>query len=422
MMITARPEYLGLCGERLNRIDRWLEQQITADRLAGASVLLGRRGEVGHFAHAGVRALGQPQPFDADTVVRIYSMTKPITSVAAMMCYERGAFQLDDPVADYLPAFANLSVWQGGDLDDVRPAQETLTVKHLLTHTGGLTYGFMRATPVDAAYRAADIEFPGDGDTLSAMVDRLATLPLICEPGSAWNYSASTDVLGHLVALWSGMPLDECLSHWIFEPLGMKDTAFTATSAMKDRLAACYVPASGGGMADVAAARVPKGKARGGLKLQESAADSRFLKPTARFSGGGGLLSTLGDYGRFCEMLLKEGTRSGERLLSPTTVRYMRTNQLPGNGDMASMGQPVWSETSYDGIGFGLGFAVVLDPPAANIITHIGEHHWGGAASTFFWLDPQADLYCVFLTQLMPSSTYPIRRQLRTLVYQAITG
>ncbi|MEM1229784.1 MAG: serine hydrolase domain-containing protein [Pseudomonadota bacterium] len=420
MTTHANPESLGLSTPRLTRISDWLQAQVDAERLAGASVLIGRRGQVAYSAHAGVRALTEPTPFDLDTVVRIFSMTKPITSVAAMMCYERGCFQLDDPVARFLPAFSDMRVWQGGDLTNTAPAQTPITIKHLFTHTAGLTYGFMRSNPVDRAYRQQDIEFPGDGGSLAEMVDTLAALPLICEPGSAWNYSVATDVLGRLVELWSGQPLDQCLKEWIFDPLGMHDTSFTATDRQHSRLAACYVPASGGGMADVAATPRAAAVTRGGLKLQESAADSRFLKPTRRFSGGGGLLSTAGDFARFCQCLLNEGTLDGQMLLSPTTVRYMRTNQLPGGGDMASMGQPVWSETSYDGIGFGLGFAVVLDPVKANIITHPGEHHWGGAASTFFWIDPEADLYAVFLTQLVPSSTYPIRRELRARVYQAL--
>jgi CubicO group peptidase (beta-lactamase class C family) len=420
MIETVSPETVGLCSDRLQRVTDWLERQVDRERLAGASVLIGRRGHRAFTACAGRRALDAVAPFDTDTVVRIYSMTKPVTSIAAMMCYERGCFALDDPVSQYLPAFAEMTVWEGGELANVRPARTAMTVKHLLTHTGGLTYGFMRANAVDAAYRKCDIEFPGDGGTLAEMVDRLATLPLICEPGSGWNYSVSTDVLGRLVEIWSGMPLDRCFREWILEPLRMTDTAFTARPEQIERLAACYVPARGGGMADVAAGGSTPQAERGGLKLAESAADSRFLAPTQRFSGGGGLLSTLADYARFCQMLLNEGTLDGARLLSPTTVRYMRSNQLPNGGDMASMGQPVWSETSYDGIGFGLGFAVVLDPIKASIITHPGEHHWGGAASTFFWVDPQADLYAVFLTQLMPSSTYPIRRELRTLVYQSI--
>ena len=421
MIEVVRPESIGLCSNRLQRIDQWLQQQIDAQRLAGASVLVGRRGAVGYLGYAGVREVGGDAAFDADTVVRIYSMTKPVTSVAAMMLYEQGCFQLDDPVAAYLPEFADMEVWTGGAIDNCVAADQPITIQHLMTHTAGLTYGFMQANPVDARYREAQIEFPGRGGTLAELVTRLADIPLIAQPGSAWNYSVATDVLGRLVEVWSGQSLADYFEQHILQPLGMHETAFRVADNLRQRFAACYTPLRGGGMASVAATS-PKDDAskRGGLKLMDSGADSRFLDDTELYSGGGGLTATLGDYARFCQMLLNGGTLAGQRLLSPTTVHYMRQNHLPDNRDMAAMGQPQWSETSYDGIGFGLGFAVVLDPVKAQIITSPGEHHWGGAASTFFWIDPVQDLYCIFLTQLMPSSTYPIRRELRTRVYQAI--
>ncbi|MFK7913346.1 MAG: serine hydrolase domain-containing protein [Pseudomonadales bacterium] len=421
MIEVVRPESIGLCSTRLQRIDHWLQQQIDAQRLAGASVLIGRRGAAGYLGQAGVREIGSAAAFDAETVVRIYSMTKPVTSVAAMMLYEQGCFQLDDPVALYLPEFANMQVWSSGAIDNTVAADQPITIKHLLTHTAGLTYGFMQANPVDARYRKEQIEFPGRGGTLAAMVTRLADIPLIAQPGSAWNYSVATDVLGRLVEVWSGCSLANYFATNILQPLGMHETAFRVADNLRDRFAACYTPLRGGGMASVAASN-PSDDAsqRGGLKLMDSGADSRFLDANELYSGGGGLTSTIGDYARFCQMLLNGGTLAGQRLLSPTTVHYMRQNHLPDNRDMAAMGQPQWSETSYDGIGFGLGFAVVLDPVKAQIITSPGEHHWGGAASTFFWVDPVQDLYCIFLTQLMPSSTYPVRRELRTRVYQAI--
>lgn len=421
MIERVRPESIGLCSRRLQRVSDWLQLQIDSERLAGASVLISRRGSVGYFQGAGLRALGHAAEFDAQTVVRIYSMTKPITSVAAMMLYEQGHFALDDPISDYLPEFREMQVWQGGELDNTTAAQGPITVKHLLTHTSGLTYGFMQSNPVDAQYRELGIEFPGRGGTLADFVQRLANIPLICQPGSAWNYSVSTDVLGRLVEVWSGHSLAAYLSQAILEPLGMHETGFHVDPALHDRFADCYAPKTGGGLAGIASATDSSERARrGGLKLQDDANSSRFLEPTTLHSGGGGLTSTIGDYATFCQMLMNGGAHNGVRLLSPTTVRYMRQNHLPENRDMAAMGQPVWSETSYDGIGFGLGFAVVLDPIKAQIITSIGEHHWGGAASTFFWLDPQQDLFTIFFTQLMPSSTYPIRRELRTRVYQSI--
>jgi CubicO group peptidase (beta-lactamase class C family) len=347
-----------------------------------------------------------------------------VTTVAAMMLYEAGAFQLDDPVARYLPEFADTRVWAGGGagVDDTVPMATSMTVRHLMTHTSGLTYGFMQANVVDGRYRAERIEFPGDAGSLAELVARLARIPLICQPGSEWNYSVSTDVLGRLVEVWSGQSLDDFFRNHLFIPLGMLDTGFSVAPENHHRFAALYAPLSGGDLSSVGRAPANAGAAeqRGGLKLQEAAAGSRFLTPTGPCSGGGGLTSTMTDYARFCRMLMNRGELDGVRLLGRKTVEYMRLNHLPDNRDMAAMGQPVWSETSYDGIGFGLGFAVVLDPVKAQIITSVGEHHWGGAASTFFWLDPKEELFTVFLTQLMPSSTYPIRRELRARVYQAL--
>lgn len=422
-MDIVKPESVGLCSERLQRVGQWLQQQIDSERLAGASVLIGRRGRVACFESAGLADLESRIPFERDTIVRIYSMTKPITSVAAMMLYEEGCFQLDDPVAAYLPEFADQPVWVGGNaaIDDTVPATRPMTVQHLMTHTSGLTYGFMQTNVVDAAYRKAKIEFPGGDGDLASLVRQVAGLPLICQPGSAWNYSVSTDVLGRLVEVWSGQSLGEFFAQRIFEPLGMVDAGFHVRAENHSRFASLYAPKSGGDLSSVGkpGGQIPLSE-RGGLKLQEAALKSRFLEPAQLYSGGGGVTASMQDYERFCQMLLRGGELDGVQLLSPKTVEYMRLNHLPDDRDMAAMGQPVWSETSYNGIGFGLGFAVVLDPVKASIITSPGEHHWGGAASTFFWLDPEEELFTIFLTQLMPSSTYPIRRELRTRVYQSI--
>ena len=423
MLDTVTPESVGISSERLTRLSAWLQQQVDSGRVAGCSVLVARRGHTAYAEATGLAETETGKPFALDSIVRIYSMTKSVTTVAAMMLYEEGCFQLDDPVSAYLPEFADTPVWRGGDhpLDDVEPQAAPMTVRQVMTHTSGLTYGFMQTNVVDAAYRDADVEFPGGAGSLAEGVERVAGIPLLCQPGSSWNYSVSTDVLGRLVEVWSGMPLDEFFRQRITEPLGMVDTAFQVAAANADRLAALYVPESGGDLSSVAATATPEDIAkRGGLRLQESAADSRFLQPAQLFSGGGGLTGTIGDYARFCQMLLNGGEYDGERLLGRKTVEHMRLNHLPENRDMAAMGQPVWSETSYDGIGFGLGWAVVIDPVKANIVTSVGEHHWGGAASTFFWLDPAEELFTVFFTQLMPSSTYPIRRELRTRVYQSL--
>ena len=423
MLETVTPESVGISSSRLERVSTWLQDQVDTQRVAGCSVVVGRRGHIAFAQATGLAEVESGQPFNLDTVVRIYSMTKAVTTVAAMMLYEEGCFQLDDPVAAYLPEFGETPVWQGGNatLEQVEPQASPMTVRHLMTHTSGLTYGFMQSNVVDAAYREAQIEFPGNAGSLAELVTRVAEIPLICQPGSGWNYSVSTDVLGRLVEVWSGVSLEEFMQTRILQPLGMVDTGFYVTPSNHHRFSALYTPLSGGDMSSVARTPSPTEIAqRGGLKRQESASASRFLKPTKLYSGGGGLTGTIGDYARFTQMLLNRGELDGERVLGRKTVEYMRLNHLPDNKDMAAMGQPVWSETSYDGIGFGLGWAVVIDPVKAHIITSVGEHHWGGAASTFFWLDPVEDLFAVFFTQLMPSSTYPIRRELRTRVYQSL--
>lgn len=419
----VNPTAVGFCPERLQRLRDWLNQQVSGDKLAGASILVARHGVPVFCEAAGLADLSTGQPFTTETIVRLYSMTKAVTTVAAMMCYEEGHFFLDDPVAKFLPEFRSTKVWAGGSITDLVDQTAPMTVRHLMTHTSGLTYGFMQSNVVDKAYRTAEAELPATGATIADWVRKVADLPLICQPGSAWNYSVSTDVLGRLVEVWTGKTLDACFSENILGPLRMNDTGFHVRPENAHRLAACYNVASGGGMASIAASRTTPAldaPQRHGLKLQEAAATSRYLSPATHFSGGGGLTGTLTDYGRFCQMLLNGGELEGKRLLSRKTVAYMRTNQLPENRDMAAMGQPTWSETSYEGIGFGLGFAVVLDPVKASIIASPGEHHWGGAASTFFWIDPLEDMYVVFCTQLMPSSTYPIRRELRARVYQAL--
>jgi len=340
--------------------------------------------------------------------------------VAAMMLYEEGCFQLDDPVSRYIPAFSEMTVWQGGSIDNAVPARSPITIKQLMTHTSGLTYGFMHASVVDARYRElldSDPDMP-----LNAWAELLATIPLLCEPGSQWNYSVSTDLLGRLIEVWSGQTLEAFFEQRIFSMLGMSDTGFHVKPANHDRFAALYGPASGVTLATMGQQRNRDTERAPDIKLLESAERSRYLAPATHFSGGGGLVSTIADYARFCQMMLSGGAHEGQRLLSPKTVGFMMRNHLPDGRDMAAMGQPIWSETSYDGIGFGLGGAVVLDPVKAQTITSAGEYHWGGAASTFFWIDPVEELYVVFLTQLLPSSTYPIRRELRTRVYQALVG
>ena len=418
-MERTKPESVGMSSERLTQVSAWLEAQVSSERLAGASLAIARRGQIVYQQTAGVSDQGTGQAFADDTIVRMFSMTKPITTVAAMMLYERGCFQLDHPVARYIPAFEQTQVWLGGDLTKTEPQTTRMTVRQLMTHTSGLTYGFMNQNVVDADYRTRGLD--QNKETLLAdWVDELAEVPLICQPGTEWHYSVSTDVLGRLVEIWSGQSLAEFFEQEIFGPLGMQDTGFAVPEDQAHRFSSLYRPASGAVMGAASPPVDPLKDRDPGLLLLDAVATSPYLRSPRFYSGGGGLVSTMGDYCRFCQMLMDGGILGQTRLLSPKTIEYMRLNQLPNGADLAAMGQAVWSETNYEGIGFGIGWAVVIDPVKANIVASVGEHHWGGAASTFFWLDPKEELFVVFLTQLLPSSTYPLRRELRAQVYQAL--
>ena len=401
--VEAHPEEVGLSSERLARIERWMEALVAQGKLAGVQVLVMRRGRTAFFQSRGTADLARSRPMAPDTIVRIYSMTKPLTSLAALMLYEEGRFQLDDPISRFLPAFAKARVFARGDAErwDSVPAEREITFRDLMTHTSGLTYGFMQSTPVDAIYRAHGIDFQTSTESLGALVERLAGLPLLAQPGAEWNYSVATDVLGHLVAVISGEPFDRYLRERVIRPLGMVDTDFHVPAAKVDRFAANY-------------ARGEDGR----LRLIDDPAESRYLDPAKLPSGGGGLVATAADYLRFCRFMLNKGELDGVRLLGRKTVELMTSNHL--DGDMADMGQPRFSDSRYTGVGFGLGFSVMLDPAKAEILGTPGEYDWGGAASTAFWVDPAEDMAVILLTQLMPSSTYPIRRELRVLAYQAI--
>ena len=391
----------GFVADRLPRIARHLNGYVDAGKLPGVLCLVSRGGEEAFFHAYGLRDVERGHAMERDTVVRFYSMTKPIASVALMMLYEEGRFQLDDPVSSAIPAWRDLAVFDRGDAERyaVKPPEAPLTIKHLLTHTSGFTYGFAGEHPVDALYRKANLT---DG-TLGQMVERLAALPLKFSPGTRWNYGVSTDVCGHLVEHFSGMALDRFVAERIAAPLGMRDSGFAVPAEAADRFAACY-----------------QHKAPGSYQLQDDPETSRYLSAPTFLSGGGGMVGTIDDYHRFARMLLNKGELDGARLLGRKTVDYMAANHLPGGRDLAAMGQPVFSETPYEGIGFGLGFSVVVSPTAANVLDSVGEFAWGGAASTYFWVDPVEEVIAVFLTQLLPSSTYPIRRELKTLVYQAL--
>jgi CubicO group peptidase (beta-lactamase class C family) len=405
--VEVDPGEVGFDAARLARIDEHFARYVEDGRLPGWQIVVTRHGRIVHASCHGRRDVEADLPVEPDTVFRIYSMTKPITSVAAMMLYEEGRFDLKDPLRRYIPAFRDTRVYRSGSFlaPVLEPQTEPIRLWHLLTHTAGLTYGFHYTHPVDQLYRNAGFEWgsPADLD-LAGVCDRFAELPLVHQPGSSWNYSVATDVLGRVVEVVSGLPLDEFFRTRIFEPLGMTDTAFWADEARAERLAALYVPEPG----TRRATPTPMGRAA--------------TREPLYLSGGGGLVSTAHDYHRFTQMLRGGGELDGVRLLSPRTLAYMASNHLPGGVDLEAFGQSTFAETSFDGVGFGLGFSVTDDPVANKTLGSVGEYGWGGAASTAFWVDPVEDLTALFFTQLLPSSTHPIRPQLKQLVYQALVG
>ena len=404
----VEPAEVGLDAHRLGRIDRHFARYVDDGRLPGWSLAVARRGKVAHVASYGLRDREAELPIEPDTIFRIYSMSKPITSVALMLLHEEGRFELKHSVARYLPEFADLQVYESGEGDDMvtRPATQKMRIWHLLTHTSGLTYGFHYSHPVDAAYRAAGFDFGTPrGLDLAGCCEAFASLPLVFEPGTEWNYSVSTDVVGRLVEVLSGQPLDQFLQDRIFEPLGMDDTGFFVPEADHGRLAALYIPTD---------------HARGSVRFDQ--VGKAATRPPAMLGGGGGLVSTLGDYQRFASMLCGGGQLDGRRIIGPRTLAYMASNHLPGNADLEAFGRPLFSETTFDGVGFGLGFSVTIDPIKAKVPGAVGEYGWGGAASTTFWVDPAEELTATFMTQLLPSSTHPIRSELKQLVSQAIVA
>jgi CubicO group peptidase (beta-lactamase class C family) len=406
--VEADPGDLGFDPARLARAAHFLRAYVDDGRLPGWSLLISRKGQVAQLETYGQRDAEAGLPIEPDTLFRIYSMTKPITSVAAMMLYERGAFDLNDPVSKFIPSFADLRVYDGGPAAGPAtvPAAEPIRIRHLLTHTSGLTYGFYRVHVVDELYRKAGFEFNGtQGMELADVCDVWAGLPLVFQPGTEWLYSVATDVLGRVVEVASGMKLDDFFRTQIFEPLGMADTGFAVTPEQTERLAALYAPRPGTGQA-VRYDLLGKTVLEGGYFL----------------SGGGGLVSTIGDYHRFTQCLLRGGELDGHRLLGDRTLRYMTRNHLPGDADLAAFGRPLFAEVRYDGMGFGLGFSVLTDPVAYAVLSSPGEYGWGGLASTTFWIDPVEEITVIFMTQLAPSSTYPIRTQLRQLIYSSLAG
>jgi CubicO group peptidase (beta-lactamase class C family) len=399
------PEEVGLDPDRLARLDRHLDEYVADGRHKGSLVMVTRGGKIAHLSARGHRDEDAGLPVEPDTIWRIYSMTKAITSVAAMLLYEEGKLSLFDPVAKFIPSFGEARVYRHGPAAAwvTAPATEPMLVWHLLTHTSGLTYGFYFTHPVDEAYRAAGflLGLPEDF-TLEEACDQWAGMPLLFEPGAEWNYSHATDVVGRIVEVVSGQPLDEFFAERILGPLGMGDTGFTISEEDSSRLAFLYVcnPETGKAVPNAESSLI-------------SAERPRFL------AGGHGLVSSAADYHRFTQLLLGGGELDGVRLLSPRTVDLMTANHLPGDATITEIGRPLAGLVSNVGRGFGLGFAPLIDPVAAKSLSSEGEFTWGGAAGTHFWVDPAEELTLLFFTQVLfaPDELWVTMRR---LVYQAL--
>jgi CubicO group peptidase (beta-lactamase class C family) len=389
---------LARVGEHLGK--RYVEP----GKIPGCMTVVARAGKACYLDVQGMRDVERGVPMTEDSILRIYSMTKPITSLALMTLHEQGLFSLSDPVHRYIPEWRNLGVWTAGSypLFATEPAKRPMTIRDLFMHTSGLTYDFMRATNIDYTYRKMQVGNPYPGYTLKDMIHQLAGLPLEFSPGERWNYSLSTDVLGYLIEVISGKSLPDFLRETLFEPLGMTDTSFGITPDKVERFASCY-----------------ERNLSKEMVLNDDGQDSRFKDPTF-YSGGGGLISTLGDYYKFSQMLLGGGTLDGTRIIGRHTLEYMTQNHIPGGADMTQFATGSFSEAGYAGVGFGLGFASSIDPLCNGHPASAGTFYWGGLASTIFWVDPAEELVVVFMTQLMPSSTFNFRGQLENIIYAAL--
>ena len=397
-MKVVKPETVGLDSNILKNIGTYLDKTYVKDgRYVGTLTLVARKGEIAYLDSLGYMDREKERPMQEDAIFRIYSMTKSVTSIAIMQLLEKSKFRLDDPVHWYIPQFKNMGVFQAGVFPNfvTSKPKRPMTIKDLLTHMSGLTYNFMYRTNVDAAHRSSDLM---RAENLEDFVDTLSKIPLEFSPGDKWNYSVSTDVLGYLVEKLSGQKLDEYFQEHIFEPLGMIDTGFSCPEEKKSRLASLYE-------------HNPSGKPN---LMEVPSLDVKML------SGGGGLFSTLSDYYNFASMLLNKGELNGTRVIGRKTLEYMTMNHLPDGKDLTEMSESAFSETPYAGVGFGLGFSVMTDPAKSQTLSDVGEFGWGGMASTVFFINPKEDMLVIFLTQLVPSSTYQVRRELRSLVYSAL--
>lgn len=397
-MKVVKPEEVGLDSSVLKNIRTYLDDTYVRDgKYVGTLTLVARKGEIAYLDSLGFMDRENERPMQEDAIFRIYSMTKSVTSIAVMQLLEKSKFRLDDPVHWYIPQFKDIGVYQAGVYPNFLTSkpERDMSIKDLLTHMSGLTYNFMYRTNVDAAHRSSDLM---RSENLEEFVNTLSKLPLEFSPGKKWNYSVSTDVLGYLVERVSGQSLDEYFKKNIFEPLGMEDTDFECPDDKLSRLASLYEYNQSG---------KPK-------LMKVPSLDVKMM------SGGGGLFSTMSDYYKFASMLLNQGEMNGERIIGRKTLQYMTSNHLPNGKDLTEMSESAFSETPYAGVGFGLGFSVMLDPLKSQTLSDIGEFGWGGMASTVFFINPKEDMLVIFLTQLVPSSTYQVRRELRSLVYSAL--
>ncbi|WP_031317557.1 serine hydrolase [Blastomonas sp. CACIA14H2] len=401
---VSDPADLGFNQTLLERIPAHIQSKyLEPGRLPHAALLIGRGHELAHLSLQGNAREGQPLREDA--IFRIASMTKPITSVAFMQLVEEGRIALSDPVHRIIPEWKDLGVFvSGGGAQPfvTRPTAQPMRMIDLLRHTSGLTYGFQERTPIDAAYRARKLEAFA-GPDLEEFIKILAQIPLQFDPGTAWNYSISTDILGAILQRMDDKPLDEVIADRITKPLGMVDTHFQIPEDKLDRVPDCYV-------------FHPTEK----MKLYDPGATTAWGRKPSQLSGGGGMASTLSDYHRFCRMLLNGGRLDGARILGRKTLDLMVANHLPGGGDLTQHSKALFSEAENAGAGFGLGFATTIDNAATGVAGSNGDFYWGGMFSTAFFVDPAEDVIMIFMTQLMPSSTYPIRREIKTMLYAAV--
>lgn len=402
-MHVTMPESVGFSSSRLKRIETAMQRYVDEGKLAGLITTVARRGRTVHYKTYGMMDREAGKPMVHDAIFRIASMTKPITSVAAMLLYEEGAFDLNTPIHAFLPAFKEVKVLNGTTPDgpELEDAERPITFRHLFTHTAGLSYGWDPDDPVDQIYQASNVRFPTKdrAPTLTDFVEALAEAPLAFQPGTGWRYSLSIDVLGRLVEIISGLSLDAFFRQRIFEPLGMADTGFHVPEDKADRMMALYAH--------------PEGAE--GLTRVDAPAWAPSTTPPTFLMGGGGLASTVPDYARFAQMLVNGGELDGVRLLSPTTVAMYTINQAP----VAALEHFDGYENGY---GYSLGTNVLMDVAKTGMAGSVGEFGWGGAFSTYFWIDPKEALYGVLMTQYLPNNSYPVNPRFKQLTYQALVG